>query len=139
VGKLLFIGLAMFCAGALHAANPSAKEQAESILEASGIQGGLVVHVGCGDGKLTAALGTGESFLVHGLTTDTAGVAEARKNIRTAGLCGKVSVEQFTGKALPYAENLVNLVVMQDAGYGMRDTGCEMRDMVYGMKRSCAY
>jgi len=128
VGKLLFIGLAMFCAGALHAANPSAKEQAESILEASGIQGGLVVHVGCGDGKLTAALGTGESFLVHGLTTDAAGVAEARKNIRTAGLCGKVSVQQFTGKTLPYADNLVNLVVMQDAGYGMRDAGYGIRD-----------
>ena len=43
---------------------------AEQILEASGIQGGLVVHLGCGDGKLTAALRAGDSFLVHGLDAD---------------------------------------------------------------------
>ena len=31
-------------------------EQAEQILESAGIRGGLVVHLGCGDGSLTAAL-----------------------------------------------------------------------------------
>ena len=32
---------------------------ARKILEAAGVQGGLIVHVGCGDGKLTAALRAG--------------------------------------------------------------------------------
>jgi len=61
-------------------------------------------------------LGAGESFLVHGLDTDVANVAEARENIRAAGLCGKVSVDTFTGDRLPYADNLVNLVVVEDQG-----------------------
>ena len=50
------------------------------------------VHVGCGDGKLTAALRAGDGFLVHGLDTDVKNVAKAREHIRSRGLCGKVSV-----------------------------------------------
>jgi len=88
-----------------------AADNAEDILAATGVKGGLIVHVGCGDGKLTAELGKGESFLVHGLTTNATNVAEARRNIRVAGLYGKVSVERFPGKTLPYAENLVSLIV----------------------------
>jgi len=34
----------------------SASQQAQAILKASGVQGGLIVHFGCGDGKLTVAL-----------------------------------------------------------------------------------
>jgi hypothetical protein len=30
-------------------------EQAEEILAATGVQRGFIVHLGCGDGKLTAA------------------------------------------------------------------------------------
>jgi len=38
-------------------AQPGASEQqAKQILDATNIKGGLIVHVGCGDGKLTAAL-----------------------------------------------------------------------------------
>jgi len=44
--------------------------QARRILQTSGIEGGLVVHLGCGDGKLTAALGDGDAFLVHGIDAD---------------------------------------------------------------------
>jgi len=40
---------------------------AEDVIEAPGLRGGLVVHVGCGDGKLTAAMRVGDAFLVHGL------------------------------------------------------------------------
>jgi len=35
---------------------------AKEILGTSGVQGGIVVHVGCGDGKLTAALHAGEGW-----------------------------------------------------------------------------
>ena len=36
--------------------------QAQDILKATGVKGGFVVHVGCGDGKLTAALRSGGTF-----------------------------------------------------------------------------
>ena len=43
---------------------------AERILEQAGVQGGLIVHLGCGDGRLTVALRAGDGFLVHGLDCD---------------------------------------------------------------------
>jgi len=89
---------------------------AQEILDATGVRGGLIVHVGCGDGQLTSALGAGEGFLVHGLDADAGNVEKARATIRAAGRYGKVSVEQFTGERLPYAENMENLVVSEDIG-----------------------
>jgi len=78
---------------------------AEEILAAAGVQGGLVVHLGCGDGTLTAALHASDSYLVHGLDADAASVAKARAHIRSLGLYGPVSVDLWAGAPrLPYAE-----------------------------------
>jgi len=89
---------------------------AERILDATGVKGGMVVHLGCGDGKLTAALRAGESYTVHGLDTDPAKVAQARRYIHEQGIYGPVSIERFSGSVLPYTDNLINLVVVQEAG-----------------------
>ncbi|NQT87501.1 PQQ-binding-like beta-propeller repeat protein, partial [bacterium] len=94
----------------------AAEEQAERILEAAGVRGGLVVHLGCGDGTLTAALRTSDSYLVHGLDTSAENVRQAREHIRAKGQYGKVSVDTFDGKHLPYADNLVNLLVADGLG-----------------------
>jgi outer membrane protein assembly factor BamB len=89
---------------------------AQQILGATGVQGGLVVHLGCGDGSLTAALRAGDHYLVQGLSLDADGVLEARQNIRSRDLYGPVSVEHFDGEHLPYIDNLVNLVVAEQLG-----------------------
>lgn len=87
--------------------------KARQILDGTNVKGGLVVHVGCGDGKLTTALRATESYLVHGLDRDTKKVAQAREHIRSLGLYGPVSVRCFDGRWLPYIDNLVNLVVAE--------------------------
>ena len=92
------------------------QEDARQILAASGVKGGLVVHVGCGDGKLTAALHASDSFLVHGLDADPARVAKARAHVRSLGLYGPVAIDRLDGNTLPYADSLVNLVVMDAPG-----------------------
>ena len=89
---------------------------ASKILKETGISGGLVVHLNCGDGKLTAALHAGDNYLVHGLDTDVANIVKARKHISAAGLYGQVSVARFGGGRLPYADNLVQLVVADGLG-----------------------
>ena len=94
---------------------------AREILEETGGKGGLIVHVGCGDGKLTAALHAGDRYLVHGLESDASEVEKAREYIRSAGLCGKVWVQHWIGDRLPYAENMVNLVVMRNTEFEIRD------------------
>ena len=90
--------------------------QARQILEDTGVRGGLIVHVGCGDGKLTAALRAGDAYLVHGLDASPANVEKARSHIRSLGLYGNVSVGRLEGNHLPYADNLVNLVISSDLG-----------------------
>ena len=86
---------------------------ARDILTESGVKGGLIVHLGCGDGKLTGALRINDRYLVHGLDRDPQKVAVARRNIQTLGFHGPVSVETWEGSSLPYADNLVNLVVAE--------------------------
>jgi len=117
---LFLLALLLFSQPLLDAAEPTkpANERAlaRRIIETTGVRGGLVVHVGSGDGRLTAALAESESYLVHGLDTDVDRIHSAREHIRSLGLYGRVSVSQFTGSRLPYIDNLVNLVVAEDLG-----------------------
>ena len=92
------------------------KAEARRILDAAGLTGGLVVHVGCGDGKLTAALRAADNILVHGLDTSAKNITAAREHIASLGLYGKVSVERLGSRRLPYADNMANLVVSEDLG-----------------------
>ena len=62
------------------------------------------------------ALRASDSYLVHGLDVDAVKVAKARKHIESKRLYGPVSVDTFDGKNLPYADNLVNLVVAGELG-----------------------
>ncbi|MFP4057604.1 MAG: PQQ-binding-like beta-propeller repeat protein [Candidatus Brocadiia bacterium] len=93
-----------------------ARAEARRILDAAGVRGGLVVHLGCGDGTLTAALRATPRYLVHGLDADEEEVARARKHIRGRGLYGPVAVEHWTAPVLPYADDLVSLLVVEEPG-----------------------
>ena len=110
IGLCLLIVVMVCGAGVVRA------DSAGEILDGAGVKGGLVVHLGCGDGRLTAALRANDSYLVHGLDTSMANVDASRKYIRSRGLYGPVCVDLLRGKRLPYADNLVNLLVTEDAG-----------------------
>ncbi|MHC4175718.1 MAG: methyltransferase domain-containing protein, partial [Planctomycetota bacterium] len=53
------------------------KQQARQILKACNVKGGLIVHIGCGNGRLTAALRANDGYLVHGLDRSDSRVARA--------------------------------------------------------------
>lgn len=97
------------------AANLAVADPAADILKETGITGGLVVHIGCGDGTLTAALHANDGYVVQGLDTSAENVAKARKTISDKDLCGQVAVRAFDGGNLPYRDNMVNLIVVSDA------------------------
>jgi len=63
---------------------------------------------------LTASFGRDDCFLVQGLDLSNANVEQARRHIRSLGRYGRVSVDTFDGQHLPYADNLVNLIVAED-------------------------
>jgi len=104
---------------------------AREILDATGVAGGLIVDLGCGGstgspqagstgtlqpGELAVALRSGEQYLVHGLDADEAKVEQARRLVESLGLAGCVSFARLAGARLPYADNLVNLLVAEDLG-----------------------
>ncbi len=103
-------------AAALSAGTRADEPSSQEILAASGVKGGLVVHLGCGDGKLTAGLRAGGGFVVHGLDRDEANVSRAREHVRSLGIYGPVSIALLEGNRLPYADDLVTLVVAGDLG-----------------------
>ncbi|MEA3225221.1 MAG: class I SAM-dependent methyltransferase, partial [Planctomycetota bacterium] len=88
----------------------------EQIKKQSDVQGGLIVHLGCGDGDLTATLGAGDAYIVQGLDTDAEKISAARARIKSEGRYGNVSADVFDGKNLPYIDNLVNLLVSEKLG-----------------------
>jgi len=118
-GTAMILGLTLAVGTTLSARDEGShveRQQARQILEAAGIKGGLVVHLGCGDGKLTAALRADDSYLIHGLDADARNVERAREHVRSLGLYGKVSIDRQSGNRLPYTDNLVNLVVAENPG-----------------------
>jgi len=88
---------------------------------ASGVRGGLVVVIGVDDAEALAAYRVNDSYLVHGLDTDAAKVAAARKRLMEKGVYGPVSVDVFDGTSLPYIDSVVNLLVTHDAASGIGD------------------
>jgi len=119
--RLSLMALAAWLAAASvsHEALGGAKEDAQAILRATGVRGGLVVHLAAGKDvspDLTAALHANDSYLVHGLYSDAVAVERARKQLRAAGLYGKVTVDCLRGGHLPYAEGTVRLLVADDLG-----------------------
>jgi len=80
-------------------------------LEDSGVKGGLIVVVGCDDAKLIARLAKSDKFLVQALDTDLAKVRKLRETLGKLDSYGRVSAVVFGGKTLPYADNIVNLLI----------------------------
>ena len=117
---LLLVVLPFFSAVVANAGDTTGQvsqaDWARQILEVTGVKGGLIVHVGCGDGKLTAALQASSSYLVQGLDTEAVNVARAREYVCGRGRYGPVCVDRFSGRSLPYAEGIVNLLVAEDLG-----------------------
>ena len=104
-------------------------ETANSVFENAGVQGGLVVHLGCGDGQLTCQLRLDQRLIVHGLDGDPEKIAKAREHIHNQDLYGPVSVRHWSKPYLPYADDMVNLLVTEDL---------EVPTLVCGVPNMCA-
>src|SRR5437867_12828822 len=88
-----FVSTLVLTSGAFAAGDPAAQKEAERIFAATGVKGGLVVHLGAGDAQLTQALRRNASYQVQGLERDAAKVAAARERLLGAKVYGEVSVD----------------------------------------------
>lgn len=120
--------LVLACA-ACPAVAESGEALARRIVAESGFEGGLIVIAGGRNAELAVSLGDAPNVLVHWLVPDGAGLEDARREIRDAGIYGRVSAtrHQFgwsaaTGKRgrrsrigagrLPYTDGMVNLLIL---------------------------
>ena len=106
-----------------------AADEAGQIVRLAGVDAGLCVHVGCRDGSLAAELARGGRRIVHALAMDRGAVDRVRKQVARAGVYGQASVGFHDLRRLPYADDLVNLVVVDDlaralaAGLSLKEVG----------------
>lgn len=119
-----------FCLLLVLPAWASAGDDVAQLARNSGVKGGLIVHLGCGDGKDTARLLLDERYLVHGLAATDAAAQTARQNVLDLKLYGKVSIGICDGKSLPYTNDLVNLLI--DSGGSKVSEAEIMRVLVPG-------
>lgn len=103
--RVLILGLLML---------GSAKTGAQEGLDPADLPGGLIVHVGRTHADTLAELGAGRGRLVQALMRDPARVNAIRAALVDRGAYGKITVDVLRGSGLPYAENLVNLLIVDD-------------------------
>jgi len=112
----LQIGLCFLAAASqLYAQQESVETTADQIAELSGVRGGVIVHCGCGDARLTTALGRDASCIVQGLSRDAEQVKKSREWLRSQQPSGNVTVQCWQEDFLPYADNLVNLFIAEES------------------------
>lgn len=96
-------------------------DSTEDLLQESGVSGGLVVYLGVDDPSEILAFGDRDAFLVHCLCSDAEDAETAKQLLVDAGLYGRATAEYWPHKTLPFIDNLVNLVVVEEASQATMD------------------
>jgi outer membrane protein assembly factor BamB len=76
-------------------------------------RGGLAVYVG-ENAEVVSTLRKHDNYSLHVLSPDKAFVANLRTRWKSEGSHGRCTTEYWTGGELPYVENLVNLLILDD-------------------------
>lgn len=117
----LFLPRAICCAGLVLALSVQQSAAAEGVIDkpqllaAGEVEGGLVIHLGCSDDGLLAAFARDSRFVAQGLARDEGVVKKIRTALESEKLDGRATVIQLAGEKLPYIDQLVRYLVVDDA------------------------
>ena len=106
------VGPSLAAAQDARARNADAPATASEVVGFSHAPGGICAVVGAPDAGLALDLAARGSFVVHSVNTDPRACDAVRKAVRSRGMYGTVSAGTFAGRRLPYADNLINVVVV---------------------------
>ena len=124
------IGLGIcIAAGVAIGDGAQAQKAAVSIGSSSGLPGGVCLVLGREDSDLAIALSKQGRFVVQALYPDKALMEKARKAMRSEGVYGTVSAEQSGCVRLSYAENLVNILVV-DRYPALKKSGLSVKELL---------
>jgi outer membrane protein assembly factor BamB len=101
----------------------------DEILKATNFRGGMIVYIGEPDIDTLASFRINNQVLIHVLVNGDIddkrnNVDNARRAINAKGLYGIMSAIEWNGDKLPYADNLVNLIIA--ASHKLQVTGEEI-------------
>lgn len=85
------------------------------LLESSKIKSGICVLIGFNNEQLAVELVQSGKILVHGLCKDPDLLQKIRKSITAKHLYGQITFEQYSLKDLPYADHLINLIIINNS------------------------
>lgn len=97
-----------------------AEKRGRQILADSDFQGGLIALVGLEEAADALFWGGVPRALVHGLVQDRDVLPVVRRSVREAGMYGRVSAILWPGPQLPYAEDMVNVLVVLDEAVALK-------------------
>ena len=86
-----------------------------ALLQEAGVEHGIIVALGCSDATGCVALHANGRYVVQALDRDINKVAAVRRAADAQGCVGAVSARVFKGDTLPFSDNLINLLVVNDA------------------------
>ena len=104
----------------------AALKTASEMVRLSGSPGGICAVVGAPDAELPVALSKCGNFVVHCLARDP---SRLRKAVGARGAYGRVSAATFDAAHLPYTDNLINIMVVNDYP-ALRKGGLTAAEMV---------
>jgi outer membrane protein assembly factor BamB len=87
--------------------------RAADLFRELGSPSGLIVHVGCGDGRLTAGL-VRDGAVVFGLDAERANVEAARARFLKDGVNGRATADLIRRGAIPLVDGTAALVIVGD-------------------------
>lgn len=91
------------------------EEQAKTARRVAGSTEGLVVHLGCGDGRVTAALAHQGFDNLQALDAEAAAIQSTRRLLSEKGVAGRVKLRHLATDRLPYDDGEVRLIVVHNA------------------------
>ncbi len=108
---LLIIAIFAICV------NRSFADSADEILKEYGRKKGLCVVLGAGsngNGDLCYQLAAKSDMIIHGIATTLQTKHKARGFAEKNNLIGQIQIEQIELNPLPYVDNLINLLIIED-------------------------
>ncbi|MBN2316647.1 MAG: PQQ-binding-like beta-propeller repeat protein [Sedimentisphaerales bacterium] len=114
--RLLQVGLGVYL-GAMPAmvrGMSNIEISAKNISESSGFTGGICVIIGDKTGDFATAVSQKGRYVVQVLLTEEGSLEKVRHTLRSGGIYGQVSAIKAEYDPLPYAENLINIIIIGD-------------------------
>ncbi|MCH2209051.1 MAG: PQQ-binding-like beta-propeller repeat protein [Lentisphaerales bacterium] len=89
-------------------------DTANELLKKADFSGGVILHIGSGNGELSNDLYQSENTLVYGLEKSAEKVQNARAKAYEEGISGKVTYSQWNSEFLPFAQNFINTIICEE-------------------------